>query len=337
VITIQQGSARRDQHLMLSSITAEGIPSGNAIDIFGRWAEFTAPVVLPDAAGTGLRMYFGGEQTDIANDPFGTTRMITATSSDGGLTWVLDPAHSNFTGTGVANVAGALDASGAPVLAWATIAGVFTHIGFGSATNDNEFESTENCCGWTPAVGYDPPSKSEWTAWRSDEARRNGLFLRHVAGGWSAPQKRWFVPRSTNTEIDGPVPMATQTGGAKRLWTAWCERTNAGCSTVFAMRPVDKRRVVVANVKRAHHIGMTAGVGGRLWVWWSTKNGIYVTRSNAAVTKFAKPRRVEVLDGIRGMWRIDGAGTRSGKLDLLVSYTVGANARLYHQRVNPPK
>lgn len=331
-----------DAHLIHYTISSNGVASNEIHDLLGRWYKFNDAAVLSDASG--MRIYFTGRRTFAPTDTFGTNRMYTATSQDKGVTWKLDTQLSGFTSTYVGNVAAVLDKRGTPYTAWANLSGTFVHMGFGPPTNITEFNNVSNCCGYTPALALDGATGTIWVAYRSNEWRKNGIWVRRVAGGLGDPSARFKLPGSDGTEVDGDVPLATTTGASGKAWVAWCVRGKFGCIGIKTMRLTDRKAVdVVKDLRGAKHVGMTAGKNGSLWVWWSADNAIWVAQSNSSGTVFSEPYKVPLLAKASGFWRLDGNASPSGALDLLASFskpqkpvnqgTMTGKTQLYYRRI----
>lgn len=87
----------------------------------------------------------------------------------------------------------------------------------------------------------------------------------------------------------------------------------------------------------ASSLGTATGLDGRIWVIWGNENGIALTRSNKAVTRFEPIQELNL--GAVTLYRVGGDG-RLGPLDLLVEMIPKANdkvlpAGVFHARVLP--
>jgi hypothetical protein len=129
------------------------------------------------------------------------------------------------------------------------------------------------------------------------------------------------------------VPLATQTGGQGRLYTAWCASTTSTCQHVDLLRPADGRRLVAARAPGAQQVGLAAAPGGRLWLFYAARGAAYATRSNSTVTRFAPAQRLSLPPGA-ALAGLLGEGSR-GPLDLLALVTAGRATTAQHQRVLP--
>ncbi len=81
-----------------------------------------------------------------------------------------------------------------------------------------------------------------------------------------------------------------------------------------------------------------AAPGGRLWLaWGDTNDGLYVTRSNAAGTKFETVQHLKLASGdVAGLANENGNGS-AGPLDFFALFQIGGSDRGYWQTHVFPK
>jgi hypothetical protein len=135
--------------------------------------------------------------------------------------------------------------------------------------------------------------------------------MRQVAPSLGTPQK---MPGQIRNELvlsgrdagAGVFAAYTQDGSSVRL-----QRYGGGSVAVGKLRGVTPAK-----------LGTATGLAGRIWVIWGDDNGVAVTRSNKAVTRFEPIQRTRPDSA--GLLRLSGDG-RLGPLDLLVDQIPNGN------------
>ena len=103
--------------------------------------------------------------------------------------------------------------------------------------------------------------------------------------------------------------------------------------TVQLLR-IGRQPVAVARSSRIEHVGIAAGPGGRLWLFWSTGDGYVVTRSNRAATRFESVTRVALPEAGATTYGLYGEGS-AGTLDLVAHAGSGSSIPDWHTQVLP--
>ena len=103
--------------------------------------------------------------------------------------------------------------------------------------------------------------------------------------------------------------------------------------TVQLLR-IGRQPVAVARSSRIEHVGIAAGPGGRLWLFWSTGDSYVVTRSNRAATRFESVTRVALPEAGAATYGLYGEGS-VGTLDLVAHAGSGSSIPDWHTQVLP--
>ena len=155
-------------------------------------------------------------------------------------------------------------------------------------------------------------------------AGSGGAFVQQVLPGAGASQ---ILPGTANGQASGLAGRI----GAGGVYVAWTDgktiklTTVGGGTRTLARGPFGFAKVFAAP-------------GGRLWVaWGDTNDGLYVTRSNAAVTKFEPVQHEKLASGdVAGLANENGNGA-AGPLDFFALFQIGGSDRGYWQTHVSPK
>lgn len=279
--------------------TAYLSPSGKlsaAVQALSGWTP-----ALPGLAalpGGGLLAAFG------AVSPANVSSLWTIASSDGGLTWSPpSQAYSTVAQAYGANV-NALASAATPILTLAVAGGITTQQGTATDAPSSLLTDASDDFASSPNAAVDGASGAVIVSWQSS-AGSGGDYLREVAPTLGAAVK---VPGQEKGEV--------QVAGR-----------SAGATGVYAPYTVDGSHVrlfqygggtvAVGSYKGvgASALGVAQSSDGRLWVMWGDDNGVVVTRSNKAVTRFEPIQRLKPSS--LTLYRVYGDG-QLGPLDLLV-------------------
>ena len=301
-------------------------PNGLATNVVSPSGHLSAPVQaltgwnpsipgLTALPGGGLLAAFG------AVSPQNVSSLWTIGSGDGGQTWSA-PAQ---TPTSVAQAYGAnLNAQAlgsTPILTLTVAGGVSTQQGTSSgAPTSLLVDSSDNFAG--NADSAVDSSGTVVVSWDSG-AGSGGDYMRAAAPQVGSVQK---APGVQKNELQ----LAARTGGG-----------------VYAPYTPDQKHVrlirygggsvAVGSLKSIAPavLGVASGPAGRIWVMWGDSNGVAVTRSNMAVTRFEQIQQLKA--GTFSMYRVYGDG-QLGPLDLFVDQIPTADVHApggFYTRVLP--
>jgi hypothetical protein len=298
-------------------ISAAGRPAGSSTIATG-WDGNggIAGLMMPDQT---LRLFVTGGHTP--NLPTAQTGVNSFTAPASGSPWTLD-AGRVWGGT-LAYDSGTLGATlmndGTPVTAWSG-AGVGTvHVGLDPSAPNSAFGSDLGASWLATDHGSGAVVLSGPTV-----AGSGGAFVQPVLPSAGAAQT---LPGISNEQASGLAGRIGE-GGVYVAWTdgKTIKLTKAGGATrTLARGPFGFAKVFAAP-------------GGRLWVaWGDTNDGLYVTRSNGAVTKFEAVQHLKLASGdVAGLANENGNGL-AGPLDFFALFQIGGSDRGYWQTHVFPK
>ncbi len=226
----------------------------------------------------------------------------------GSATWSLDP---TVYGGAVANAA---DELGATIAGngwvFSTWSGAIVHIGFQPSDGDPSYQP--DCCGADPQLVTDV-SGAVFLAWISN-GHFAGTFVREI---WPSESSVFALPSGTTS---GSFGLAAPFGHG--AYVAYVDPTHQKVqlySYLAGIQTLASGSFQVAKVFRA--------LGGRLWVMWGSGNGgIWVTRSNMAVTRFEPAQHLTLPPRTNGSYNAEGEGAH-GPLELFADVFTGRSDR----------
>src|SRR3954451_15285005 len=235
-------------------------------------------------------------------------------SSDGGATWSA-PANVGTGGNDEAltygsDMTAALAGGSTPVVTMAAAGNVLAQLGLGSgSTVEPATDASNNSAGDVDSA-VDAGTGQVVASWQSN-AGSSGDFVRAIAPSLGTTEQ-W--PGQLRNEVviagrdKGPGIFAAYTAGGASVRL---QRYGGGSVAVGKLRGIVPTK-----------LGTATGVDGRIWVLWGDDNGVAVTRSNKAVTRFEPIQRTRPDSA--GLLRLSGDG-RLGPLDLLVDQIPNGN------------
>jgi hypothetical protein len=298
-------------------ISARGRPAGTSTIASG-WDGNggIAGLMMPDQT---LRLFVTGGH--VPNLPTAQTGVNSFTAPASGSPWTLD-AGRVWGGT-VAYDSGTLGATlmndGQPVTAWSGAGLGTVHVGLDPNTPNSSFGSDLG----SSLLATDHGSGAVVLS-GSTVAGSGGAFVQQVLPSAGGSQT---LPGTANAQASG-LAGRIGTGGVYVAWTngKTIKLTRVGGGTrTLARGPFSFAKVFAAP-------------GGRLWVaWGDTNDGLYVTRSNAAVTRFEKVQHLKLASGdVAGLGNENGEGS-TGPLDFFALFQIGGSDRGYWQTHVFPK
>jgi hypothetical protein len=228
-----------------------------------------------------------------------------------------------------------MTSSGSPIFAWGITGSLLVHTGVNSSTADLDVNKDGKCCYYDPDLATDSATGETFVAWYSNADGEYGTWVQRVAPSLGA---KTFVPGSAD-DGDAIQPRnRTQIAsriGAPGVYVAYCNGYPT-CKQARVWRVGSGKSMVVGRDGDVESVGLSAGPGGRLWVFWQDNDGdVYkATRSNAAATRFGAIVKVKPPKGTSSLWRVAGEGSR-GNLDLLAHVSTGSSIATWHTQVRP--
>ena len=294
-----------------TTISAAGRPAGTST-IAGGWDGNggIAGLLMPDQT---LRLFVTGGH--VPNLPTAQTGVNSFTAPASGSPWTLD-AGRVWGGT-IAYDSGTLGATltndGQPVTAWSGAGAGTVHVGLDPNTPNSSY-GADLGASW---LATDRGSGAVVLA-APTVAGSGGTFVQQVLPSAGASQT---LPAVANLQASG-LAGRIGVGGVYVAWTdgKTMKLTQLGGGTrTLARGPFSFAKVFAAPA-------------GRLWLaWGDTNDGLYVTRSNGAVTKFETVQHLKLASGnVAGLANENGEGS-AGPLDFFALFQIGGSDRGYWQ------
>jgi hypothetical protein len=298
-------------------IAAAGRPAGTSTIASG-WDGNggIAGLLMPDQT---LRLFVTGGHTP--NLPTAQTGVNSFTAPASGSPWTLD-AGRVWGGTiayDSGNMGATLMNDGQPVTAWSGAGAGSVHVGLDPNTPNSSFGSdlgaswlaTDHSSGGVVLSG-------------PTVAGAGGAFVQQVLPSAGASQTLSGISNEQASGLAGRI-------GAGGVYVAWTDGKTIKLTTVGGgTRTIARGPFSFAKV--------FAAPGGRLWLaWGDTNDGLYVTRSNGAVTKFEATQHLKLASSdVAGLANENGNGS-AGPLDFFALFQIGGSDRGYWQTHVFPK
>jgi hypothetical protein len=307
--------------LMHSAVRPGGALIGSQ-PVAANWSIIGRASILVDPA-VGLRVLVGGQ----AGTPPGNTAnqaLSTATSADGGATWVLSP--SDVAGGAVLGnegpTAAIVDSTGTVVSVFGSVRVHRGLIAPADSTTIPTFQPV--CCG-----GYGNLAAATggqiWVAWHASEnpPGERGVFYQGADPGTGAPLgTRTRLTWATASAPSQPVALAALRGPSARVLVG--ATTPDGFVEVADL--TTGARTSLRSGRGADDVWLAADDAGRAWAAWATRRGaIAVRRSNVGATRWGALVEVALPSGAGTMWGLM-ANAQTGVLDLVPQLSVSRGA-----------
>ncbi|MEP6892584.1 MAG: hypothetical protein ABI927_02285 [Gaiellaceae bacterium] len=296
------------------------------------WSTLANPALVPSADG-GLRLFVGGNHSRSAANP----GLVTATAPQAGAPWTLQPDPvSPGEDAAVANAGASTAKDGTPIAVWATPTGLHYRYDVDPAGTDVVMV-LPGCCASEPAAATDGATGQSYVAWGSNAARASGVLVQPI-GPDRVSGHRLYAPGSTSKQRAAAVPRGERVAisgrrGGGGVYVAY----SVGSPIVqgVVLWPVGAPRTAVRIAAAgASHIVLAAAPDGRLWLAWTRKATIYVTRTNRAATRVEPVRAVSPPPRATSIWRVQGEGSL-GPLDLVANLDAVGGTTFWHQQILP--
>lgn len=287
VWTAQLGSSKYE--LQARNLNAAGKPVGPVINVLGK--TWTLVGEDPTIFGIGATRYiaFNGDGGGTGTLSLGLEDY--ATSTNGGKTWTVSTTDS-LSHTELAAQDGGtavIPNGGTPITAMALGDGVTYHVGFGHARPATTADKTAGSTLFpsAPGVAVDAKNHDAWALWASGDggAHHDGVWAQviqpssgkqiHAPGSYAAGGTTSFGPEqdlSAAARAGGGVYTAYVTAARKSI-DVW----KLGASKPFA---------TIKDSQGPSDVVVTAGPGGRIWLYWRDDVAWHAARSNRAATRF---------------------------------------------------
>ncbi|MDE3131606.1 MAG: hypothetical protein KGL16_10680 [Acidobacteriota bacterium] len=309
------GSSPVSTGLATRVVSASGALSGPVQALSGWAAGIPGLTVMP---GGGLLAAFG------AISPNNVPALWTIGSSDGGQTWSTPAqAYSPVTQAYGANL-NAQTLNGVPALTLAVSGGITTQLGITANAPASLLTDSSDDSAADVNSAIDGASGAVVVSW-SSLANAGGDYIRQAASSLGAPAK---VPGLQRNEVQ----ISGRSGGAAGVYAPYTLN-----GTGVRLFRYGGGGVAVGSLKgvNASVLGIAPAPRGRLWVMWGDDNGVAVTRSNMAVTRFERIQQLK--PGSATLFRVYGDG-QLGPLDMFADQLPASNVHApggYYARVLP--
>ncbi len=251
----------------------------------------------------------GGDRPGLPSNLSGINSFVLPA---GASSWTLDsPALWGGAVAGAADeIAGALMGNSQPVTAWS---GGFVHVGLlGNIGPDPSYQP--DCCGIAPQLATDSGTGGVVMSWLSN-GRESGTYVKQVL-----PTQGPTVSLPSGL-TEGSSGIAARIG-APGTFVAYTGTTD---QTVRLYDYGAKTSVVAHGPYRVAKV--FAAPEGRLWMLWGDANsGVFVTRSNKAVTRWEPVHRIPLPPNLTAFYNAQGEGS-AGPLDAFVDLLIGTGDR----------
>jgi hypothetical protein len=297
---------------------------GTRTTITEDWLEMSDPALT--AGPDGLRVVFGGLHTAHPDEI--NTELNTAVSVDGGFTWGLRDGSIVQSGTDAseAAVGAAAQADGAPLAAWASDGGTWTHRGIDPAAGVLNLQAPLGGSGTRPGVAS--IGGRTVVAWYSSGSKR-GVYVQNIAANGTpmSPAGRMPGTEHASAAMPGRTPVAARVGGKVFVVYAVGSRSS---KRILLWSVGSRSARTIARASGDAVAAVAADGAGRVWVAWTTRSGgrdrVLARRSDAKVSHFG-----DTVDAGRppggAVARALDVSPAGGDLDVLAGYSTRGSSR----------
>ena len=317
------------EDLLHTVITRAGT-IGATTPIQSGWTGFTNTALVVEPGG--LRAFWGGFRTTDSSDPQRETN--TALSSDGGVSWVLQPGQVNPSGAQsyASSHAATVRADGSTMQAFAGTLGTWVHAGLTPATPTQNFMAGLQY-GNDPNLATDATNRTIM-AWYSSATGRLGVLAQDVGGDGGPVGGPATMPGTgaMYTGMLGRTPLVARRGGG--FYAAY--PTPGG---VRVWRVGAGNAPVVARIDNSPAVAVAAAGDGRIWVLWTKGFGdpdVLARRSNRGATRFGATVNAGHPQDAMQAYKLD-ANVTGNELGVLANFNIGttSDAVTSYRRLQP--
>ena len=315
---------------LLHTAIARAGTIGATTPIQSGWTGFTNTALVVEPGG--LRAFWGGFRTTDANDPQRETN--TALSSDGGVSWALQPGQVDPSGAqsyGSSHAATVLG-NGSTLQAFAGTLGTWVHAGLSPTTPNHDFMVGLQY-GNDPNLATDAANRTIM-AWYSNATSRRGVLAQGVNADGSPGPAPLTMPNTSamNVGMLGRTPLVARTGGG--FYVAYPTP-----SSVRVWRVGASSAPVVDGIDNSPSVAIAAAGDGRIWVLWTKGFGdpdVLARRSNANATRFGATVNASHPRNAMQAYKLD-ANVAGNALDVLANFNIGTttDAATSYRRLLP--
>lgn len=293
------------------------------------WSGTTNPDI--ELIGGVPHVFFGGiRSTDVA-DPASSGQAWYASRTGG--TWSLSSAPLTALTTAYASseFSTALATDGTLWGSWTGTFGLRLHTGL--ATGTEEPSLSGGCCDYASNLGRDAATGDIYATYYSNADEGHGYFTQRVA-----PTRGDRVLLQGGRYLDDSLSRTKRLAAASRttggVYAAYCDRYPSCTGLRVGAVSGPSLRLRLPDSANAETVWTAAAPNGRLWVSWADSKGVWVARSNKALTQWGALQNVKGPRSFDTAWQTSGNAER-GTYDLFANFNVGDDFRIWHTRVRP--
>jgi hypothetical protein len=307
---------------------------GKAATIVSGGYQFTDP----DATVTGNRI--DAIWNGVLNPPAGPQGTFIASRAIGGGSWAapsVTPPQAGVPDTSSADTA-ATGSDGKPWVAWdGTDSMTVLHVGHA------EHQATgSKCCAYYPGLAVDGRSGAAWLGYMSLITRHVGVYLQRLNQDGTNAGKAQLLPgtdsRGNTVPLNARIALTGRGQGRSGVYVAYLAGWPSALR-VDLLKAGTRTAVKVASTNSAHQfacVAVSANSAGALWLAWTNGDGdpagLTVRKSDNAVRKFGKPRRVALPSGTSIIWKVYIKAVQS-RLDVVALLTRHGKIAYYYTQV----
>lgn len=199
------------------------------------------------------------------------------------------------------------------------------------------------CCTYEEGMGVDGRTGAAWATWYWLMTDGTGIYTQRIAQSGTPVGRPSRVPDTSAVIIPRQRVTAISRGkGRPGVYISYLP-ADPFAKSVDVYKLGARSPLTVVRLPFENDIGIStlaADPEGRLWVAWAGitngESSLTVTRSNAAVTKFAKPQRVGLPSGTEDVWKVY-LSAQSGRLDVVALLTVHGKIAYWTTQVLPAR
>jgi hypothetical protein len=200
---------------------------------------------------------------------------------------------------------------------------------------------SSRCCVYYQGIGVDGRTGHAFVTYYSNSGAP-GIWAEQVTPSGAPDGRPLRAPNSKLGLASEQTVTATGLGqGRPGVYTSYLAPHGREWS-VDLYRIGARTALTVATFPITNTFGIStlaADPRGLLWVAWASTQSVdtlYVTRSNAAISKFARPERIALPRGTSQIWHVYLAA-QANTLDVVAELQVNGKTAYWTTQVQPPK